>query len=98
MPCRNPRPCMHKGCNRLTTKGRYCSIHYINTQHFRNTAEWKRISAQVLLEEPICRLCNEPSTDCDHIIPLPIGTDDRSNLQGLCHKHHSIKTRKETSR
>lgn len=91
-------PCMYQGCRNLVSKGRYCSSHVVNTSVYRNNAEWQRISKQVLLEEPYCRVCGEPSTDCDHIIPLPMGTDDRWNLQGMCHKHHSGKTRKEVSR
>ena len=89
---------MSPGCPNLVAKGRYCPVHKIDTQQYRNNAGWKSISKQVLREEPICRMCNEPSTDCDHIIPLPGGPDDRWNLQGLCKKCHRIKTRREVSR
>lgn len=38
------------------------------------------------------------STDCDHIQPRNMGgSDDRINLQGLCHGHHSRKTAVESS-
>ena len=52
----------------------------------------------VLRRDPICMVpgCNEPSTDADHIVPKSDGGDDSfGNLQGLCHGHHSQKTRHE---
>lgn len=40
----------------------------------------------------------ERSTDCDHIKPRNMGgSDDRVNLQGLGHRHHSRKTAVESS-
>lgn len=67
-------------------------------------ARWRRLRKQVLSEEPLCRACLAegrlmPSTDVDHIVPKSQGgTDDRSNLQGLCHKCHSRKTAREDGR
>ena len=51
----------------------------------------------VLIEEPICRICNrKASTQVDHIIPLcKGGTDERSNLQGICDDCHDEKTAKD---
>jgi 5-methylcytosine-specific restriction protein A len=47
----------------------------------------------VLREEPHCRICGEPTTDADHIVPLRLGgSEDRSNYQGLCGYHHRQKT------
>lgn len=43
----------------------------------------------------MCRRCGAPSTVCDHIVPKPHGTDERSNLQGLCKTCHDKKTRLE---
>ena len=49
---------------------------------------------QVRREEPLCRMCLAkgrvtPTQEIDHIIPLSEGgTNDRSNLQGLCRDHH----------
>lgn len=41
--------------------------------------------------------CYNLATDLDHVTPLRDGGDpyDRANLQGLCKKHHSSKTRRE---
>ncbi len=37
-----------------------------------------------------------PTVEVDHIIPKALGgTDERSNLQGLCRSHHSAKTMRE---
>ena len=57
----------------------------------RKTYEWRKLSAQVREEEPICRLwlpgCTRISTCADHIIPASRRPDlflVRSNLQGAC--------------
>lgn len=57
-------------------------------------AEWRRVRAIVLAEEPTCRVCHEaPSTDVDHIVPKRQGgTNARANLRGVCHSCHSSKT------
>jgi 5-methylcytosine-specific restriction endonuclease McrA len=101
MPYRNPRPCMHLGCRNLVPKGRYCSLHRYDYTSYRNSKEWLALRAQVLQEEPMCRICGkEPSTEAEHIVPLgPAGgTNDRSNLQGSCKKCHSRKTLSEVRR
>ncbi len=99
MPYKNKQPCIYPMCNQLVMQGRYCNLHKIDTSQHRSNTAWYRLSKQVLEEEPICRLCKQAySTDTDHIIPLPTGSSERSNLQGLCHRCHSIKTRRETSR
>lgn len=51
-----------------------------------STAEWRRIRAAVLAEEPVCRWCQQaPATEADHIISRKHGgTDDRANLAGSC--------------
>ena len=57
---------------------------------------WRRIREQVLSEEPTCRVCGEPSTVVDHIVPLyRSGRTERSNLQGLCKRCHDAKTSEE---
>lgn len=62
----------------------------------------------VLARDPLCVMCVseakgqlagvEPATEADHIVPLRRGgTNELSNLQGLCHRHHSRKTATEDS-
>lgn len=59
-----------------------------------NSARWQRLRARVLAEEPLCRMCNEPATDVDHISGDP-SDNTRVNLQPLCHACHSYKTGRE---
>lgn len=99
MPLRPLRPCAHPGCHRLSHTGR-CALHprvdRRRWYHQRPEAhpQWLAISAQVLSEEPVCRICRKaPSTDVDHIVPKRRGgSDERSNLQGTCHRCHARKT------
>ena len=60
-----------------------------------DSAAWRKLRAQVLAGEPLCRHCaargiTEPATDVDHMN----GADDNSleSLQPLCHSCHSTKT------
>lgn len=66
-------------------------------------APWRRLRALVLAAEP---LCVDPfgvhegrptiATDVDHIVARSRGgSDDRDNLQSLCHACHSRKTNAE---
>ena len=64
---------------------------------------WRRWRLMVLAEEPLCRECLAagrvtPATDVDHIVPLADGgTNERGNLQALCHSCHSRKTARQSS-
>jgi hypothetical protein len=61
-------------------------------------AQFEALRAQVLVEEPTCRVCGAPTTDVDHVVAVAVRPDlvvVRSNLQGLCHAHHSAKTTRE---
>jgi len=60
---------------------------------------WKRIRAQTLQAEPLCRLClaagrTVAATIVDHIVPLADGgTHATANLQPLCKRcHDAVKT------
>lgn len=68
---------------------------------------WRRLRDQVLEEEPFCRRCTERgtvthasrSTICDHVKPLAEGgTDERSNIAGMCVPCHDEKTAEESAR
>lgn len=63
-------------------------------------SEWTKLRAIVLAEEPTCRNCQAaPSQHADHIVPKAKGgSDDRSNLQGLCALCHYRKTGQESGR
>ena len=58
---------------------------------------WMRLREIVLIEEPLCMICNRnPSAQVDHIKPISKGgTDERDNLQGICLECHEDKTRKD---
>lgn len=95
------RPCPTPGCARLVRQGR-CE------QHARpgrpawagagkgHTVRNQALRAQVMREEPTCRLCGAPSKIADHIIPLgQHGLDVRENLQGLCASCSGTKSARE---
>lgn len=68
-----------------------------------NSAAWKKLRAQVLAEEPLCRWCLArglyvPSTDVDHIKDSREDYSDnnsRENLTGMCRECHSLKTARD---
>ena len=57
-----------------------------------STRAWRKLRAQVLAEEPLCRIridgtCTTISTQADHIIPIALRPDlamVRANIQGAC--------------
>jgi len=65
--------------------------------------DWRRLRAQVLAEEPLCRFCQErgqltPAQEVDHIETIADRPDlrlDRSNLRPLCTPCHSRRTRRD---
>lgn len=64
-----------------------------------DTKVWRAIRAQVLTEQPLCLICQmqgkiEPAVHVDHI-DNDAHNNERSNLQGLCARHHSEKTAAE---
>lgn len=60
-----------------------------------------KLRQQVRSEEPMCRLClarnlTRATDEIDHIKPLSAGgSNDRSNLQGLCKPCHEEKSARE---
>ena len=76
-----------------------------NSPNRARGSQWSSLRAKVLREERFCREClrfdHEPSRAviCDHITPLAEGgTNDRSNLAGMCRTHHTEKTMAESAR
>jgi len=109
MPFAPGRACGWPGCHRLAGSGDpFCSVHQFFREARRGSStargygqSWRRIREQVLQEEPWCRLCTAagrrtPSAHVDHILPKPEGTDERSNLRGLCHSCHSRRTNQDS--
>lgn len=67
--------------------------------HGRRGRPWRRLRAQVLREEPVCRYCGlRPSTVVDHVLALskyPHLAQVRSNLVGSCKPCNGSKGNKE---
>jgi 5-methylcytosine-specific restriction protein A len=59
---------------------------------------WQKLRRRILIEEPWCGVCERaPSEQVDHITPIAWGgTDERSNLQGICRSCHENKTLSES--
>ena len=63
-------------------------------------AEWRRVRAQVLRDNPFCQFCGAPAEQVDHIQRLSERPDlrlDPSNLRALCHSCHSKRTHRDHS-
>jgi len=102
VPDRTPRLCASPGCPRTTTEGPRCPDHTRapRADPRPNAAgrgygwTWEKVARVVRAEEPWCRICKAEgrytlTTDVDHIIPRAAGgTDDRTNLRGLCGTCH----------
>jgi septum formation inhibitor MinC len=57
--------------------------------------EWQKVRAHYLFHHPRCAICGKTAIDVDHknnIRDAPHRKYDESNLQSLCHKHHSLVT------
>jgi len=108
MPTKPPSPCRHPGCPTLVPHPGRCTTHDRGYKAKLRTSytwedygsEWRKIRVRVLQSQPTCQApgCNKQATDVDHIVPLRLGgTHERSNLQALCHSHHSTKTVTESN-
>lgn len=93
------RPCIVCG---TPAPGSRCPLHATGWSSVDSRAsasygsEWRRLRRTVLSEEPFCRGCGGEATDVDHILNRARGgSDERSNLQPLCHPCHARKTADE---
>jgi 5-methylcytosine-specific restriction protein A len=106
------RPCSHPGCGVLTSDGSgRCSKHP-RKSWAKNVTATKRMTgrrlqkarAELFAKCPLCARCKALglvtlATQRDHIIPLEEGgRDDDSNVQGLCHDCHDVKSKAERVR
>lgn len=112
MPQAAPKPCNHPGCGVLVRDGTgRCGKHPREAWAKKPTAT-KRITGRRLqamrvslfARNPLCVECDRLgrvtlATQRDHIKPLAEGgTDDDSNVQGLCHDCHEGKSLAEALR
>ena len=111
MPFRPKHPCAHPGCPELVESGqKYCEKHKpLHKEDGRSAAKrgydskWRKFRKRYLEANPLCAECMRQgmyvkATDVDHIKPLrdfPELKYEISNLQPLCHRHHSEKTQRE---
>ena len=101
MICRMPsRPPMHRASGWRPPEPWHRSIGQISNYE-PMPRNWPKLRAQVLREEPLCRLCQAKgfvvSREVDHIVPRSQGgTSRRENLQGLCIDCHRRKTDRES--
>jgi 5-methylcytosine-specific restriction protein A len=59
---------------------------------------WRKVRRLQLNAHPLCQHpgCMKAATDVDHIVSRARGGEDsETNLQSLCHAHHSEKTARE---
>lgn len=82
--------CNIPGCPNLSVNKGRCALHprpsWQGRRGFKGYKDnWLNLRAQVLKEEPTCRLCGAPSITVDHILARAFGgSEARSNLQALC--------------
>ena len=109
MPMAPLRPCAAPGCPALVSAGRCPTHAQAlerarpnrDVRRWYFTAAWRSVRRQVLDEQPLCVECGKqqritPAVDVDHIVPYEGDYGrfiDRTNLQGLCKLHHTLKTR-----
>ena len=112
VPSKPRRPCAVPGCPNEAVVGSRCAEHSVMARQMyerdRPSAaargydqHWRRVRAAYIKAHPYCCVpgCGEPTTDVDHVIRLADGgTNQWSNLQGFCHRHHSSKTASEDGR
>jgi len=99
--------CSQQDCPELVERGHtYCAAHDRQIDRaikVRSTwrwvyadRRWAGLRRQVKREQPWCEEpgCRELGTDVDHIVSVQDGGApfDRTNVQHLCHAHHSAKT------
>lgn len=93
MPFAPKHPCTFPGCRALISgKGSRCPEHDDSIYGLR---VWRNLRDSYIRDHPYCEApgCRAPATDVDHkIARRDGGLDTYSNLQSLCHRHHSIKT------
>jgi len=107
-----PRPCTYPGCQTLVTDGSgRCARHprepWVHKPDAPPRVRGRRLQrqrARLFAEHPLCAECDRhgrvrPAVIRDHIIPLAEGgTDEPTNIQGLCQTCSDAKTATEATR
>lgn len=101
------RCCSVPGCPALSRSGR-CEQHAHRawdhggrSSHTRGYgSHWRRIAALILQRDPVCTACHQrASTTVDHVVPkCEGGTDDETNLRGVCARCQQSKAGREGRR
>lgn len=109
MPKKPLKPCIYRGCPKLT-EDKYCNEHKEFNMKERATAtergydsKWRRGRSRFLKVNPLCVRCKEEdrlvkATVVDHVKPHrgdKILFWDESNWQALCKRCHDKKTMTE---
>lgn len=70
---------------------------YIERAKLYKTKQWSNLRKYILSRNARCRLCGDVATQVDHITPVKDGGSFYAvnNLQALCARCHSSKTRTE---
>ena len=114
MPYKPKVPCKHPGCAELVEPGKnFCEKHkslhpeYIRSANSRGySRRWQNARKKFLAENPLCVMCLKEgkytaAEVVDHITPHRGDAKkfwDVNNWQGLCKKHHDLKTGYEDSK
>ncbi len=112
MPISPPKPCTHPGCGVLVRDGSGRCAKHPRVAWLKQPNAAKRVTGRRLQtmrdrlfsDHPLCVECERLgrvtlATQRDHITPLAEGgTDDDSNVQGLCRPCHEAKTQRESAR
>lgn len=105
---RAPRRCSRPDCDERVL----CPTHnapWGGSQRSGSTRASRRRADNIRSRDPICRCpgcrrctpsgCTRESTDVDHIVNRAAGgSDDPSNLRGMCLPCHKLKTQQEAAR
>jgi 5-methylcytosine-specific restriction protein A len=107
MPNKPNSPCRYPLCPDNAVRDGLCNRHYKIIDRQRGTSvergynwRWHKSTVLYLDEHPLCKVCElagriEPARVVDHVIPHRGDYAlfwDEDNWQGLCFKHHSMKT------
>lgn len=95
---RCPNPATYRGRCHHHARSNELHTHDRARKRIYNSRRWKLLRKRVLFEQPLCANgCDAISTDVDHIRAIEDGGDPwaRTNLQALCQRCHSRKTRQE---